>query len=153
MIGGALVIGIGNDVRGDDGVGLAVAAGIAERHHPGVEVLSATCDPATILDAWTGLPLVVAVDAASGPGAVPGRIGRWTPGEEQQPSVLSSHSLGLQEVYALGQALGRLPQRLVVFTVEIEGAGYGVQLTAPVAAAVSVAVEAVLAEIQTLDIS
>ena len=31
----ALVIGIGNDFRRDDGVGLAVAAEIAERRLPG----------------------------------------------------------------------------------------------------------------------
>ncbi|WP_431232571.1 hydrogenase maturation protease [Mycolicibacterium psychrotolerans] len=147
MTANALVIGIGNDFRTDDGVGLAVAAEVARRRPPGVEVLSALSDPGQILDAWANVPLVVIVDAASGPNVVAGRIQHWIPGDDQQPAVVSSHSLGLPDIYALGQALGRVPRRLVVLTVEIEDAGHGVGLSPPVADAVPAAVEAVLAEV------
>ncbi|MEZ0357366.1 hydrogenase maturation protease [Mycobacterium sp. SA01] len=148
MTGSALVIGIGNDFRSDDGVGLAVAAEVASRRPPGVEVLSAASDPGQILDAWADVPLVVVVDAASGPDAVAGRIRHWIPGDDHEPMVVSSHSLGLPEIYALGQALGRLPRRLVVLTVEIEDVSHGVGLSPPVADAVPAAVEAVLAEVR-----
>ncbi len=147
MTGSALVIGIGNDFRTDDGVGLAVAAEVARRRPPGVEVLSALSDPGQILDAWADIPLVVVVDAAGGPGVVAGRIRHWIPGDNHQPTVVSSHSLGLPDIYALGQALGRVPRRLVVLTVEIEDVSHGVGLSPPVADAVPAAVEAVLAEV------
>ncbi|AKK27311.1 hydrogenase maturation protease [Mycobacterium sp. EPa45] len=150
MTGDALVIGIGNEYRSDDGVGLVIAAEVAKRQLPGVEVLSSSSDPGPILDAWTGSPLVIVVDAASGPGAVAGRIRRWNPGEIQQPTGVSSHSLGLPEIYALGQALGRIPERLTVILVEIEDVSHGVGLSTAVAAAVPPAVESVLAELQTV---
>jgi hydrogenase maturation protease len=144
----ALVIGIGNDFRSDDGVGLTVAAEIARRVS-GVGVMTAIGEPATILEAWSGIPLVIAVDAAMGDGATPGRIRRWTPGDSEQPTVVSSHALGLSQTYALGQALGRIPHKLVVFTVDVEDIGHGVTLTPAVAAAVPAAVEAILTELQT----
>ena len=143
-----LVIGIGNDFRGDDGVGLAVAAEIANRQLHDVHVLTATGEPAAILEDWTGISLVVAVDAAMGEGSTAGTIRRWMPGDDTAPNVVSSHALGLPQTFALGQALGRIPQRLVVFTVDVEDISHGVTLTPAVAAAVPAAVEAILAELQ-----
>ena len=143
----ALVIGIGNDFRRDDGVGLAVAAEIAERRLPGVRVMTATGEPASILEAWTGVRLVVAVDAAFGEGATPGRIRRWTPGHDGQPAIVSSHVFGLPQTYELGQAVGQTPGKLVVLTVDIDDTGRGVALSPPVAAAVPAAVEAIIAEL------
>ena len=83
-----------------------------------------------------------------GKGSTPGRIRRWTPGDENQPIVASSHALGLPQTYALGQALGQIPQKLAVFTVDIEDISHGVTLTPAVAAAVPAAVEAILTELQ-----
>jgi hydrogenase maturation protease len=148
MSGDVLIVGIGNDFRGDDGVGLAVAAEIANRQLPGVHVLTATGEPGAILDAWTGISLVVAVDAAVGEGSTPGMIRRWIPGDDTEPGVVSSHALGLPQTFALGQALGRIPEKLVVFTIDIEDVSLGVTLTPAVAAAVPAAVEAILAELQ-----
>lgn len=142
-----LVIGIGNDFRHDDGVGLAVAAEIASRRLPGVRVITAIGEPGSILEAWTGIPLVIAVDAAMGKGTTAGRVRRWTPGHETEPAVVSSHALGLAQTYMLGQALGQIPEKLVVLTVDIDDASHGVGLTAPVATAVPEMVKAVLAEL------
>lgn len=147
MSANVLVIGIGNEFRSDDGVGLAVAAQFAKQRLPGVRVMTAIGEPASILDAWTGIPLAVAVDAAIGDGSTPGTIRRWTPGDEDQPAIVSSHALGLPQTYALGAALGQIPQKLVVFTIDIENISHGVTLTRAVAAAVPAAVEAILAEL------
>lgn len=145
---GAVVIGIGNTFRRDDGVGLAVAEDIARRNLPGIHVVTDVGDPGTILDTWADAPLAVVVDAAMGNGGTPGRIRRWTPGEEEPGmSVLTSHTMGLCEAYALGEMLGRAPGRLVVLGIEIADAGYGLGCTPAVAAAVPSAVEAVLAEL------
>jgi hydrogenase maturation protease len=147
MTGDILVIGIGNGFRRDDGVGLAVATEIASRRLPGVRVLTAIGEPGSILEAWTGVLLAVAVDAAVGEGSSPGRIRRWTPGDDDQPAVVSSHAFGLPQTYALGQAVGRIPQKLMVFTVDVEDVGHGVMLTPAVAAAVPAAVETIVAEL------
>lgn len=145
--GDVLVIGIGNDFRRDDGVGLVVAAEIAARHLPGVRVINAIGEPAAILDAWTGTTLTVAVDATMGDGSSPGTIRRWTPGDGDHPAMVSSHAFGLPQTYALGAAVGQIPQTLVVFTVDIADAGHGVGLTPSVAAAVPEVIDVILGEI------
>lgn len=140
-----LLIGIGNTFRLDDGVGLAVAGEIEKMGLADVRVLTSTGEPGELLDAWDGVALTVIVDAAVGDGAVPGRVRRWVPGDEPTTAV-SSHELGLPATYALGQALGRIPQELVVLTVDVADVALGLGLSAPVAGAVPGAVDAVLAE-------
>lgn len=142
-----IVIGIGNSFRRDDGVGLVVADEIAARELPGVRVITAVGEPGAILDAWTGAPVAVVVDAAAGEGAMPGLLRRWAPGEAPPLTVVSSHALGLPQTYALGQALGRIPDKLVVFTVDAADTGNGAGLTSAVAHAVPRVVDAVLAEL------
>jgi hydrogenase maturation protease len=148
MSGDALVIGVGNEFRHDDGVGLVVAAAVAERKLPGVEVMTAIGEPGAILDAWTGVSVVIAVDAAMGTSGNSGTVRRWTPGEDAETVVVSSHALGLPQTYALGQAIGQIPDKLVVFTVDIDDVSHGVGLTATVANAVPVVVEAIVAELR-----
>jgi hydrogenase maturation protease len=142
-----LVIGIGNSYRRDDGVGLTVADEIAKCRLPGVQVKTAIGEPGAILDAWTGAELAVVVDAAMGEGLTPGRVRRWIPGDVDGPAAVSSHALGLPQTYALGQALGQLPDKLVVFTVEVADVDHGIGLTPAVAAAVPDVLDAVLAEL------
>ena len=69
-----VVIGIGNDYRGDDGIGPAVAHAIGGQHLPGVRVLTCAAEPTAVLDAWTGAAVAVLIDAADG--GEPGRIRR-----------------------------------------------------------------------------
>jgi hydrogenase maturation protease len=143
----SVVIGIGNGFRRDDGVGLAVAEDIAQRNLSGVRVVTDIGDPATIPESWAGARLAVVVDAAMGAGSDPGRIRRWTPGDEADAGVVSSHAMGLPQAYALGEALGQIPDRLVILSIDIADADYGVGLTPRVAATVPGVVEAVLAEL------
>lgn len=141
-----LVIGVGNSFRRDDGVGLAVADEIARLALPDVEVMTAIGEPGAILDAWSGVEVVVAVDAGWTDESHPGRIRRWTPEAMSAFPGTSSHAFGLPETYALGRALGRMPGSLVVLTVDIANLGVGLGLSPLVAAAVPGAVDAVLAE-------
>src|ERR1700752_5325021 len=73
-----VVIGIGNEYRSDDGVGLIVAAAINERKLPGVCVVVGTEDPMDLLDAWSGAALALVIDAAIASPSTPGRIRRVT---------------------------------------------------------------------------
>lgn len=144
----ALVIGVGNDFRRDDGIGPAVAAEIARRGLPGVTVQTAAGDPTELLDVWEGVALCVIVDAAVGDGAEPGRIRRWAPGDWEADTVVSSHTLDVPATYALGKALGRLPRKLLVITVDAADVGHGIGLSAALADAVPAVTSAVLAAIE-----
>ena len=144
----AVVIGIGNSFRRDDGVGLVVAEEVAKRSVPDVRVVTAVGEPTAILEAWSDARLAIVVDAATGEDVSPGRIRRWTPDQSSAPSgAVSSHAISLPQAYELGEALEQLPRRLVVFCVDVADTGYGVGLTPAVAAAVPAAVDAVLSEI------
>lgn len=142
-----VVIGIGNEFRRDDGVGLAVAEVVAKRGVPGVRVVTAVGEPIAILEAWSDARLAVVVDASTGEGCNPGQIRRWMPGDGTPPGVVSSHAIGLPQAYELGEALGQIPHQLVVLCVDVADTDYGIGLTPAVAAAVPATVEAVLAEL------
>jgi hydrogenase maturation protease len=111
------------------------------------EVLNGIEDPMRLLDAWSGAALALLIDAATAAQPTPGRIRRVTAGDVASASGVSSHSLNIAQVFALGQALGRVPDQLVVFTVEAADLGHGVGLTPKVAAAVPDVVASAVTEI------
>lgn len=143
----ALVIGVGQRYRGDDAVGLEVAARVRARCLPGVRVLDSDGDLTDLVDRWNGEETVVVVDAMKS-GARPGSIRRFDPSDGPLPrsSPGSSHAIGVSEAVELARALGRLPLRLRVIGIEALGVEYGMPLSEECAAAVEAAVAAVLEE-------
>ncbi len=147
-----VLIGVGNPYRRDDGVGPAFAASLREHDLPGVSVQVCDGEPSRLLDAWAGAELAIIVDAERSERGVPGLITRRTlhpaPAEGLPPvSQSSTHGLGIFEAVRLAQALDRLPERLVVFAVEVGDVGYGTQLSEAVAASLPGLTRAVLAEL------
>lgn len=150
MTTGAVVIGLGNVYRRDDGIGPRVAAACRRCVPAAVRVVTEVGDPAVLLNAWTGASLAVVIDAAVARPSQPGRIRRYTASDFTGPDVavgVSSHGLDLARVYALGRAVGVIPAELVVFTVDAADTGYGVGLTPAVAAALPEVTARVIAEI------
>ena len=136
-----VVIGIGNSFRRDDGVGLAVADEIAKRGLADVRVVTAIGEPGAILDAWTGARRSWSMQRWA---RTPSRGESDTGRQATTPNRASlvSHAFGLPQTYALGEALERLPEKLVGLTVDIADASLGVGFTPPVAAAVPEVIKA-----------
>ena len=146
----ALLIGLGNPDRGDDGIGVEVARRVAALAPQGVDVLEVE-DPSSLLDTWAGAGHVVVVDAMTS-GRAPGTVltldatqgalptGGWAAG--------GTHALGLTAAVELSRVLGRLPSSLVLVGVEVDGtqaaSTHGEGLSAELSAAVGPSVEAVL---------
>lgn len=141
----AVVIGLGNTARRDDGIGPAVAAAVAADCPAGVRVLTCAVEPTAILDVWEGADLAVVIDAACGDDVVPGRVRRCAIDEVAERGALSSHDLDLSQTHQLAVALGRAPGRVVVVTVDAADTGYGEGLSPAVAQALSCAVAVVRA--------
>jgi len=138
---------LGSRYRGDDAVGPLVADRLRE---VGAAVLECGDEPTRLLDAWTGLDLVVIVDAVSS-GAPPGTVHRVDPGEGPLPRDLglaSTHAFSVTDALELGRALGQAPRRVIVIGVEGAAFGMGDPLTAAVAAALDGVAESVLAELE-----
>ncbi|MEW1636900.1 hydrogenase maturation protease [Streptomyces sp. NPDC093801] len=154
---GTTVVGLGNDFRRDDGIGWAVVAALRERAArrelpPGTVLAQCDGDPGRLLELWAGAGPVIVVDACFPPSARPGRAYRWdsAAGGVLRPTGAarhSTHALGLSEALRLGAALGRGPDRLVVFAVEGVDRSVGPGMTPAVAAAVPRLVRRVEAEI------
>ena len=117
-----LVIGIGNELRGDDGAGIEVARrlrGLAAE--AGIDVRAQQGEPAGLIDAWSGRKAVLVVDTMRS-GAELGTICRFDASCEPLPAQLrgspSTHALSLAEAIELARALEQLPPRVVVFAIE-----------------------------------
>jgi hydrogenase maturation protease len=144
-----IVIGVGNAYRGDDGVGLAVAEQVRSTAADDVVVLECEQEPTRLVDAWQGADVAVVVDACAG-GADPGTVHRFDVGEGPLPARVfrsSTHSFGVGDAVELARALGRLPERLVVYGVEGAEFGAGASLSAPVASAVDGVAAAIVGEL------
>ncbi len=133
------VIGLGNEWRGDDGVGIEVARRV------GGQVLDG--EPIGLVEAFDGEDEVLLVDAVS-TGASPGTLFVFEASSEPLPTPIfgtsSTHALGLAEALELARTLGRLPRKVVVYGVEGESFGFGKGLSSAVAAAADRLTEEVL---------
>lgn len=131
----AVLIGVGNEYRRDDGAAGALLARIAADRPAGLDLLLSDGDPSSLLDAWDGRDLAIVVDAVLCDPSTPGRVHRTAePAMDQRPAG-GSHALGIPDAVRLGRVLGRLPRRMVVYAVEAADLGFGIGLTHPVAAA------------------
>jgi hydrogenase maturation protease len=144
-----LVVGVGNEYRGDDGVGLVVARRLRKALDPAVTVLEETGDGLALMAAWKGADLVIVIDAvgsAGQPGAVC-RLDARLQSTVAAPSACSTHAISLMEAIQLARALGELPPRLVVYGVQGKSFELGTGLSAEVAKAVPEVTKLVLQEI------
>ena len=143
------IVGLGNRWRSDDAAGLAVARRLAGTV-PGAEVLEHEGEPTSLLDAWEGADALWLVDAVSS-GAAPGTLHRFDLNQAALPATLargSTHHVSLAETVELARAVGRLPERAVLYG--IEGARFetGEALSREVEAAVGEAAEAIREEVR-----
>ena len=63
--GRAVVIGVGNEFRRDDGAGPAVVARLRGHLPDRVCLLVSDGEPTRLIEAWAGAPVAVIVDAAA----------------------------------------------------------------------------------------
>ncbi|MBS2964622.1 hydrogenase maturation protease [Actinocrinis puniceicyclus] len=138
-----VVIGIGNDLRHDDGFGPAVVQLLREEGTVGAEVTLAVTDgePTGLIDLWTGADVAVVIDAVLSPTDPPGYCHelRCEEAAGLTAATASSHSVSLGSTVQLARALDRLPRVLVVLAVVGRDFGYGPGLSALVASAVPAA--------------
>jgi hydrogenase maturation protease len=117
-----LIIGLGNELRGDDGAGVMVARRLRMLGEGGgMIVREQRGDPTELIGLWQDRDAVVLVDTMRS-GAPTGTVRRFDVSEAPLPVAMhgssSTHALGLAEAIELARSLGRLPERVVVYAVE-----------------------------------
>lgn len=150
MTGGLLVLGLGNPLRGDDGIGPRVIEALQGHALPsGVDVIDGGTGGLAIVNLLSCRQRVIIVDAVN-MGLPPGHVQRFTLDEARlvdDHTNLSAHGAGLREALVLAQALGLLPDEVVVFGVQPQSLDWKNGLTEPVEAVLSSIVDAILDEI------
>jgi len=143
-----LVLGVGNILLADEGVGVHVVQALRGRKMPdGVEV----CDGGTmgldLVDLLEGRRKVIVIDALDAD-AEPATVLRFTDEDlaRRQAADQSLHQVGLFEALALARQLGGAPQDVVIFGIVPKDMSPGLELSAEVAAVVPEVIRMVLAE-------
>jgi hydrogenase maturation protease len=147
-----VVVGVGNALRGDDAAGLAVAELVRSRVSDDVVVKVCEQEPSRLVDAWEGAAAAVVVDAASS-AAEPGTVHRIDASAGEVPARVfrsSTHAFGVGDVVELARALGRLPERVIVYGIEGGDFAAGTGLSEPVTAALPGVVESVVSDVERL---
>ncbi len=144
----ALVACVGNPLRGDDGFGPAVAEAIndlpdgvrlAETGIGGVALLQ------ELMAGWDGLILVDATDR----GAAPGTVFALEPHVAEAVHVPDVHLADPDRVLSIAKALGWLPARVLLVGCQPGGVELGQGLSPPARRAVTVAIAAIRATLDT----
>ena len=154
MAGKTLILGLGNPILTDDGVGIHIVRAVAAHAQPDGPVLAeASVGGIRLLDVLAGYERVILVDAIQTPGGRPGEIYLLHPNDLRASLHSgSTHDLSLPGALALGRQLGLLlpaDEAVTIVAVEVEDVlTFGESCTPAVADAIPVAVEKVLACIQ-----
>ena len=146
-----LVIGIGNEYRSDDAVGLVVVRRLRQLSLGNITVIEESGEGTDLIESWKGADTVIIVDAASS-GAKPGTIHRIDARAQRIPTGLlrySTHAFSVGEAVELARAMNRLPPRMVVYGIEGERFDEGTALSRAVQGSVDSVVDLVLKQLRT----
>ena len=143
MLQPVLIIGIGNEYRSDDAVGLVVARALQTRKFPHVSILEATGEGTALMEAWKGSDAVILVDAviSEAPAGTIHQLDAQTGPILPGLFALSTHAFGAAEAIELARVLGNLPARLVIYGIEGKHFVAGTNLSPAVERAVHETVE------------
>ncbi|MEW6218694.1 MAG: HyaD/HybD family hydrogenase maturation endopeptidase [Thermodesulfobacteriota bacterium] len=145
-----LVLGVGNVLLTDEGVGVHAVEALERRYlcPPGVAILDGGTAGLELLGHIRLQDQLILIDALTG-GEPPGTVTRLA--GEAVPKVfltrISPHQLGISDVLAAATLAGELPGRIVLFGVEPADLSPGLGLSPPVLAAMPELLSAVRSEL------
>lgn len=146
-----LVLGLGNPILSDDGVGVRIAQRLEGRiDRQEVTVMEASLAGLSILDLLTGYDRAIIVDAIQ---TVGGKVGQMHRLSREVLDVTrhaaSPHDIDAGTALELGSRLGLpLPKEMVIFGVEVADVGtFGEECTPEVREAIPICVEMIIEEL------
>ena len=145
-----LLIGIGNEYRCDDCVGLYVIRALRERKLPKTVIVESNGDGAELIEMFGSVKMAILIDAVSS-GGIPGTIYQYDAQKQPVPlqlSFQSTHAFGVGEAIELARVLEKLPPTLIVYAIEGENFSAGIGLTSKVEQAAKKVIDQVCSEVQ-----
>lgn len=144
-----LVLGVGNILLSDEGVGVRVVEAMEQMKMPdNVEVLDGGTASMALLDILRDRDKVIIIDAVKADHE-PGTLYRFTPGDisVHKEIITSLHQLGVLDALTHVEYLGHAPQSVVFYGIEPEELGWGLELTPKVMSKIPRVIELVLSEL------
>ena len=151
-----LVVGLGNPILTDDGVGIYVVRAVAAQcQRDDVTFAEASVGGLRLLDVIAGYERIIMVDAIQARDGKPGDIHRLHPNDLRASLHSgSTHDLSLPGALALGRGMGMtLPkdESISIIAIEVEDVlTFGEECTPVVQATISTAVDMVLQELESV---
>jgi hydrogenase maturation protease len=146
-----VVLGLGNLVHADDGVGVHAIHGLQrdERVPPGVILLDGGTQGLALLPHISGVGRLLVIDAMD-TGEAPGTLLRFE-GKSLRglPGKASIHQLGFADLMVALELLGESPGEVVVFGVQPESTEWSAELTTPVAGSLAPLIDCVIAQLKS----
>ena len=118
-----LVLGVGNPILSDDGIGIHVARELKKRRIPGIVVEELAASGLEFLDVVRGYDKVVIIDAIQTTNGKPGELHILEENDfERSIHCSSPHGINIATALALGRKLvpHEMPERVVFFAVEAQ---------------------------------
>lgn len=146
-----LVLGLGNILLRDEGVGVRVIEAMQKMNlPPDVELFDGATAGLDLLDVLADRRKVIVIDAMDGE-AAPGTVVRLQPSDlaPQSSAGLSLHEIGLLETLITAERLGIRPEEVVVLGVKPKDLSHGLDLSPEIAELVPRIVDMVLAELRS----
>ncbi len=143
-----LVVGTGNLLLKDEGVGIHVVQKLKKRKLPlNVEVLDGGTSGFNLLYEMEGRKRVIIIDAVKG-GEEPGTIYRFSSDDvkAREKAFVSLHDLGLADVFRLAETLGERPE-IMVIGIEPKQIESGLELSPEIKDKIPLIIELVMGEI------
>lgn len=145
-----LLIGIGNEFRSDDSVGLKAVDCISPRAN--LKICKHSGEGTGLMELWErDLDSKIIIVDAMNSGATPGTLLRWTRDSAFRPHDglrCSSHTFGVGAAITLSQTLGTLPQLITVLGIEGENFKMGTSLSPSIEKALPKLIETIEQEIE-----
>jgi hydrogenase maturation protease len=148
---GILLVGVGNEIRGDDAVGLIVTRLLKEneelaRH---AAIVEETGDGTRLIELWKRSEFTILVDAVRSV-SEPGHICKFEANKLPLPVDRfqnSTHAFSIPEAIELSRTMNELPKKLVVYGVEGKEFAQGLGMSPEVERAAHELVELITLEI------
>ncbi|HUT63815.1 MAG TPA: HyaD/HybD family hydrogenase maturation endopeptidase, partial [Anaerolineae bacterium] len=125
------ILGLGNILLKDEGVGVWIAEEIARRSLPdNVEIIDGGTAGLDILTSMKDVDKLIIIDALQG-NEKPGTVYRLHPEDVPAPSdsYVSVHQMNILEGLSIAQKTGNAPQETVIIGVEPEEMDWGLGVT------------------------
>jgi len=146
-----LVLGLGNPILSDDGVGIRVAQEVKDKlSDPQITVAETSAAGLSLLDSIVGYDKVIIIDAVQTREGNAGQIYRMGPQDFSSAKHFSSpHQINLVTALELGKMLDlAMPQEITIFAVEAKDiTSFSEKCTPEVERAIPEAIKMVLEEL------